>query len=63
MSFDTDPQDREQRFLLNHQESDCLFEVFSRAYMEHCTNEGCDDVTGDEFWEEKFKHIECEGKR
>lgn len=56
MSFDIDPRDQYRRYLLNHPESDCLFEVFSQAEAEQmlCQDQ-CDDVTGMEHWEKLFK--------
>jgi len=39
---------------MHHAESDCLFEVFSRAGVEQCISEGCDDVTNLEKFERQF---------
>jgi len=56
MSFDTDPQDKHNRSLLCHQESDSLFEVFSNAERDNYLGTGeVDDVTGVEYWENEFK--------
>lgn len=62
MSFDTDPRDKYQRFLLYHAESDSLFEVFSRAELEYTLDSEalCEDVTGDEKLEERFKKEKIE---
>jgi len=56
MSFDIDPQDKHQRFLLVHHESDCLFECFSLAERDrYCDEHCCDDVTDVKEWEEQFR--------
>lgn len=44
-----------KRFLLNHQESDCLFEVFlSPGEIERYDFTEVDNVTGESRWEEAF---------
>lgn len=57
MSFDIDPRDKEQRFLMYHPESDCLYECHSIAEMEHAVaSDGMSvDVTGEEKAEARFK--------
>lgn len=56
MSFDIDPQDKHNRFLLVHQESYSIFEVFSKAESDYYLNTGeVDDVTGVDRWEELLK--------
>lgn len=47
----------QKRWLLNHSESDSLFEVFSEKERdEMCDSPNyCDDVTGEEYWENEFK--------
>jgi hypothetical protein len=54
MGFDTDTRDKYQRFLLKHDESDCLFEVFSLTECEMYLNQGCDDVTDIDKFEKDF---------
>ncbi len=55
MSFDIDPEDSHQRFLLHHSESDCWFEVFTpREAGEYLSRDGCDDVTDLPKHEESF---------
>lgn len=53
MSFDIDPLDKHKRFLLRHNESDSLFEVYSEAEANLYLTE-CDDVTGVEQFENEF---------
>jgi hypothetical protein len=60
MSFDVPDEDKYQRFLLNHPESDSLFEVFSMAEAKPMMNDGCDDVTDEKKWEELFKKEKTE---
>lgn len=57
MSFDQDPDDKYERILMYHPESDCLYEVFSRAEMMHAINGDVMsiDVTGEEKAETRFK--------
>jgi hypothetical protein len=57
MSFDIDPDDKYQRFLMYHPESDCVYEVFSRAEMHNAINsDGMSyEVTGEEKFESRFK--------
>jgi len=56
MSFDIDPKDNYKRYLINHSESDSLFEVFSQGEAEYLmSQEPCDDVTDIPEWEAKFK--------
>lgn len=63
MSFDKDPDDKYERILCNHPESDCLFEVFSRAeFAEYNRSEQVDDVTGIPHWEEMFRKQEFRKK-
>lgn len=56
MSYDTDPKDEQQRFLLYHPESDRLFEVDSYNLFERYVDEdGCINVTNEEKAESRFK--------
>lgn len=55
MSFDTDPKDVHQRFLIFFAVSDSLFEVFTAQEADNCLSDGCHDVTNIEAWEERFK--------
>lgn len=60
MSFDIDPQDRTERFLLFHPESDSLFEVKTRAEYDQCMfhSDGMvQDVTDIAEFEQKFKTL------
>lgn len=59
--FDQDLKEERQRFLLNHPESECLFEVFDQNSFEHAMHNGpCDDVTNESYWEELFKQQSSE---
>lgn len=57
MSFDIDPDDKYERILMYHPESDCVYEVFSRAEMANAINgDGMSmEVTGEEQFETRFK--------
>lgn len=45
----------DQRYLMNHPESDCLFEVFTAAdRLKSISEDGCDDVTGYTVYEKMF---------
>ena len=44
-----------KRYLLYHDASDGLFEVITTKEAEECLNMGCDDVTGNEVWEKRFR--------
>lgn len=44
-----------KRHSLYHDASDGLFEVITTKEAEECLNIGCDDVTGNEVWEKRFK--------
>jgi hypothetical protein len=57
MSFDIDPDDKYERILMYHPESDCLYEVFSRAEMYAAINgDGMSiEVTGEEKAEKRFQ--------
>lgn len=56
MSFDIDPQDKHERFLLCHGESGHIFEVWSRAEYDRYTDEdGCDNVTDIKEYEDLFQ--------
>jgi hypothetical protein len=56
MSFDIAPDDKYERFLLKHDESDCIFEVFSKHERDkYIEQDQCEDVTGIEFFESSFK--------
>lgn len=64
MSFDIDPKDQYQRFLLWHPESECLFTVYSEAERNSIIDsEPCvSDVTGipeheDSFLENQLKEL------
>lgn len=50
-------EDRKERYLLNHSESDSLFEVFTEAERNQmCDSPNyCDDVTDIPYWEAEFK--------
>lgn len=49
-------ENKDKRFLLVHQESDSLFEVFNEEEARKFLNQGpCDDVTGVKEWEEQFR--------
>ncbi len=43
------------RYLVNHPESDSLFEVFGELELGQACENCCDNVTGIEYWENKFK--------
>lgn len=43
-----------KRWLIVHQESDSLFEVFTDEDYKQCMNDGADDVTDNIYWENKF---------
>lgn len=43
------------RRLVLHPESDCLFEIKTDAEWKSCAENGCEDVTGNEEFEEEFK--------
>lgn len=57
MSFDQDPDDKYQRILMYHPESDCVYEVFSKSEMHDAINsDGMSiRVTGEEPYESRFK--------
>ena len=65
MSFDIDPDDKHQRILMYHPESDCVYEVFSRAEMYHAINaDGMShEVTDEPEFEERFKREQDEKGR
>jgi hypothetical protein len=65
VSFDIDPKDKYQRFLLYHAESDSIFEVFSEAEKDNIIGSEplCMDVTGDIAAEEKFKNEQDEKRK
>jgi hypothetical protein len=50
----------DKRYLLNHSESDSLFEVFIGSEARTCLINGCDDVTDEPRWEELFKKEQLE---
>ena len=50
------------RHLLWHAESDCLFEVFNRRALQQCLGEGCDQVTGMQLYEQRFKENQSKEK-
>jgi hypothetical protein len=52
MSFDMEP---EIRHLLYHPESESLFEVFHEGQFEEALANLCEDVTGMDKFEERFK--------
>lgn len=57
MSFDQNPDDRYERILMFHPESDCVYEVFSRAEMYNAINsDGMYEVTGEEPYETLFRN-------
>lgn len=45
-----------ERRLVYHPESDCVFETHTDLEWEACAAQGCDDVTGDKYFEEMFKN-------
>lgn len=57
MSFDQDPRDAHQRFLLYHPESESLFEVWSEAERDNIIDGEplCEDVTGVAALEDRFR--------
>jgi hypothetical protein len=65
MSFDIDPDDKYQRILMYHPESDCVYEVFSVAEKYNAINaDGMSyEVTGDVELEERFKREQDEKKQ
>ena len=65
MAFDDDPNDRHERSLLYHAESDCLFEVFSPAEKDNCLGNAdglVSEVTGIMAFEARFKKEHMEEK-
>ena len=54
MSFDTDSKEKFKRYLLKHNESDCIFECFSENEANQYLDQ-CDDVTDITEWEFLFK--------
>jgi hypothetical protein len=55
MSFDVDPSERYERFLIRHRESGVLFEVTTRTEYDMYTDEhDCENVTGNTIYEEDF---------
>lgn len=57
MSFDQDPKEQHERFLLQHTATDKLFEVFSRWERDYVMHEDLSviDVTGEECAEMRFR--------
>jgi len=61
--LDVDPNDKPQRILCYHPESDCLFVVNSMAeYINYCKDDPIDDVTGVEWAEKDYIERENEEK-
>ena len=52
----------EVRHLLWHAESECLFEVFNRRALQQCLGEGCDQVTGMQLYEQRFRELKSKEK-
>ena len=43
------------RWLIVHNESECVFEVTTPEEFKEALLQGCDDVTGDKYWESYFE--------
>jgi DNA polymerase-3 subunit gamma/tau len=51
------------RYLLSHNESDCIFECTSNKERRQHLDSGCDDVTGSVYFEQRFQLAKTEGKK
>lgn len=51
------------RRLVNHAESDCLFEIKTELEWESCAENGCDDVTDIEEFEAEFRSQQADEEK
>lgn len=51
------------RRLVNHPESDSLFEIYTEIEFQTCLENGCDDVTDIEEFEREFRKLQDEKRK